>query len=221
MNWWTTLIWKYITLTLKVFVCQELLEKYGYLDCVPSGSEANTRLHRLLLYRRRHLLPSGPDTLDGSMPASGKHMLMKDLHQRHNSDEDEEFEKAISGTRAPTEDKPQLGASKGIPSSSSSRNPDKDLVKYIDSKRRTVTVWDPFSGHLHHLPICSPGDIAKAVRKFQVSQRCSMQGCWYFFIEVCRIKGTHLKLYSFKILILFCKWNGKADLSWGVSCLNH
>ncbi|XP_050718993.1 uncharacterized protein LOC126999901 isoform X2 [Eriocheir sinensis] len=145
---------------------EELLEKYGYLDCVPSGSEANTRLHRLLLYRRRHLLPSGPDTLDGSVPVSDKHMLMKDLHQRHNSDEDEGFEKAISGTRAPTEDKSQLGASKGI-LSSSSRNPDKDLVKYIDSKRRTVTVWDPFSGHLHHLPICSPGDIAKAVRKFQ------------------------------------------------------
>lgn len=32
-------------------VPQELLEKYGYLWCVPPGSENNTRLHRLLLYR--------------------------------------------------------------------------------------------------------------------------------------------------------------------------
>lgn len=32
-------------------VSQELLEKYGYLWCVPPGSENNTRLHRLLLYR--------------------------------------------------------------------------------------------------------------------------------------------------------------------------
>ncbi|KAK4317820.1 hypothetical protein Pmani_011144 [Petrolisthes manimaculis] len=30
---------------------EELLEKYGYLWCVPPGSENNTRLHRLLLYR--------------------------------------------------------------------------------------------------------------------------------------------------------------------------
>lgn len=108
-------------------------------------------------------------------------MLMKDLHQRHSSDKGEGFEKNISGTRELTKDKPQPGASKGILSSGS---PDKDLAKYIDSKRRTVTVWDPFSGHLHHLPICSPGDIAKAVRKFQVSQGYDMQGYNYVRIIV-------------------------------------
>lgn len=156
-----------IALPLKVFACQELLEKYGYLDCVPAGSEANTRLHRLLLYRRRHLLPPIPYTRDGSVPAPGRHVLMKDLHSSHNRN-DEGFGKAKSGTTASDENKPQLGAPQEM-LSSFSRNPDKDLVKYIDSKHRTVTVWDPFTGYLHHLPICSPGDIAKAVKKFQVS----------------------------------------------------
>lgn len=144
-----------------MFVCQELLEKYGYLDCVPPGSEANTRLHRLLLYRRRHLASPAHHFHDGGVSESDEHKLGEHLPLSHNTDGDERL------LKAPSEGKPQTGSSKRVHSSSSG-NADKDLVQDFDSTRHTVTVWDPFSGYLHHLPICSPGDIAKAVRKFQV-----------------------------------------------------
>ncbi|KAG0725430.1 Matrix metalloproteinase-21 [Chionoecetes opilio] len=139
---------------------EELLEKYGYLDCVPPGSEANTHLHRLLLYRRRHLAGPGLDKFDIRTKPSSKRTSLKDLHSSHKSDDNKSLEKMSSRTKTEVVDDKQV-----LPSTL--KKPKETLVHPETLQRGTVTVWDPFTGGLHHLPVCSRTQIEKAVKKFQ------------------------------------------------------
>ena len=149
------------------FSRQELLEKYGYLDCVPPGSKTNTRLHRLLLYRRRHLVTPGHDSLNVKLTSPDKHKPLTDLHSNNEGTDDKVFEKSSSRINT------QAADDLTIPSSKESIKTDFDgakesIVKTSKEERSTVTVWDPFTGCLHHLPICSRDQIEKAIKKFQV-----------------------------------------------------
>ncbi|KAK8399067.1 hypothetical protein O3P69_004264 [Scylla paramamosain] len=146
---------------------EELLEKYGYLDCVPPGSEANTRLHRLLLYRRRRLIdPPSYGTLDVRLRSPDKRMQVTILHSNHKSNDDKD--KTQAQTQAQTQaadDAPGLPYKEN--NKTTSNNPKESDVKILNTKHSKVTVWDPFTGYLHHLPICSQGEIEKAIKKFQ------------------------------------------------------
>ncbi|XP_045132471.1 matrix metalloproteinase-21-like [Portunus trituberculatus] len=147
---------------------EELLEKYGYLDCVPPGSEANTRLHRLLLYRRQRLNdPPGYDTLDVRLRSPDKRMQVTILHSNHKSNKDKNQTQITTQaqTQAAGDDAPGLSPKES--NTTTSNDPKESEVNTPNTKQSKVTVWDPFTGYLHHLPICSQGEIEKAIKKFQ------------------------------------------------------
>nr|XP_045595035.1 uncharacterized protein LOC123756091 [Procambarus clarkii] len=142
---------------------EELLEKYGYLQCVPPGSEGNTRLHRLLLYRRRHpppALPRHPPDfrlaagVGGShppLPTTVHHKVGRVLGERTSPAENLDVPSARQDLLSPA-----WGARKRAGGS-------------LQQERRppTVAVWDPDTSRLHHLPVCSLSQIQHAITKFQ------------------------------------------------------
>lgn len=137
---------------------------------MPPGSEANTRLHRLLLYRRRRYIDAPDyDTLDATLSSPDKRMQVTILHSNNMNKKNES--KTQGETQAQTQaadDAPGL-SSKEV-NTTTAKDPQDSEGNTSGTKRGKVTVWDPFTGNLHHLPICSQSEIEKAIKKFQVGR---------------------------------------------------
>ncbi|XP_071551072.1 uncharacterized protein [Panulirus ornatus] len=157
---------------------EELLEKYGYLECVPPGSESNTHLHRLLLYRtQRYVETPRYDPLDFRLTDTDMYELPPERYQ---------YNTGIHVEGVPKEE-PVPKEDLDVPSAR------QDLLADLDTSQRrstpsewqplagrdtrpTVAVWDPVTSQLHHLPVCTKTEIQEAVKKFQAVYHVGVGG---------------------------------------------
>lgn len=151
------------------------MEKYGYLDCIPPGSERNTHLHRLLLYRQEN-----PEPNPSHQYTPLDFRLFSLVNPRLPADTKQYYRNKINDyVLASTED---VGGSTPLvrlkiiePTLKSywySRR--KGLQQLLTGRgrgaRRAVVVEDPAKLGYQYLPVCSKEQIQEAIDKFQVSR---------------------------------------------------
>ncbi|KAG7158678.1 Matrix metalloproteinase-21-like [Homarus americanus] len=145
---------------------RELLEKYGYLDCVPPGSEDNVRLHRLLLYRRQQS-PNTPqyDPLDFRLVAPHTRNLPQQTE--YHTSGDHSMERMHRWETLPQEDLQIPSVRQDLLSPLWSSRTSASQKELKGEEGPSVAVWDPDTNQLHYLSVCSDAQIQQAVHKFQ------------------------------------------------------
>ncbi|XP_042240544.1 uncharacterized protein LOC121878398 [Homarus americanus] len=150
----------------EVIHAEELLEKYGYLDCVPPGSEDNVRLHRLLLYRRQQS-PNTPqyDPLDFRLVAPHTRNLPQQTE--YHTSGDHSMERMHRWETLPQEDLQIPSVRQDLLSPLWSSRTSASQKELKGEEGPSVAVWDPDTNQLHYLSVCSDAQIQQAVHKFQ------------------------------------------------------
>lgn len=151
------------------------MEKYGYLECVPPGSEGNTHLHRLLLYRaQRYIDTPRYHPLDFRLTDTDMYEVPPDRYQYDTGRHVGRVEGVLGQDPVPQEDLdvPSVRQDLLAVIGNSRRRSTPSEWQQSDGKetRLTVAVWDPITNHLQHLPVCTQTEIQEAVKKFQVNQ---------------------------------------------------
>ncbi|XP_042873212.1 uncharacterized protein LOC122253878 [Penaeus japonicus] len=169
------------TPTVNAIHAEELLEKYGYLDCIPPGSERNTRLHRLLLYRRED-----PEPTNGHRYTPLDFRLFSLVNPRLPTDMKQYYRKKIndyvlSSPQDVGERTPLVRLKIIEPTLKSywySRR--KGLQQILTGRgrgaRRAVVVEDPAKLGYQYLPVCSKEQIQGAIDKFQAAYHVGVGG---------------------------------------------
>lgn len=167
--------------TVNAIHAEELLEKYGYLDCIPPGSERNTHLHRLLLYRQEN-----PEPNPSHQYTPLDFRLFSLVNPRLPADTKQYYRNKINDyVLASTED---VGGSTPLvrlkiiePTLKSywySRR--KGLQQLLTGRgrgaRRAVVVEDPAKLGYQYLPVCSKEQIQEAIDKFQAAYHVGVKG---------------------------------------------
>ncbi|XP_063603788.1 uncharacterized protein LOC134779485 [Penaeus indicus] len=169
------------TPTVNAIHAEELLEKYGYLNCIPPGSERNTHLHRLLLYRREN---PEPNTSHQYTPLDFR--LFSLVNPRLPTDMKQYYRKKINDyVLSSTEDvegKTPLIRLKIIEPTLKSywysrrKGMEQLLTGRGRGARRAVVVEDPAKLGYQYLPVCSKVQIQEAIDKFQAAYHVGVGG---------------------------------------------
>ncbi|XP_068205870.1 matrix metalloproteinase-21-like isoform X2 [Palaemon carinicauda] len=150
---------------------EELLEKYGYLSCVPPGSETNTHLHRLLLRRLRPTsyaqtnqpldlrLPPSPSSYQAYPPPPQSTSTLIDKKNWR-----EAHMNYIWKTRMQS-----LGLTKMAPF------PGHRFQRGSGEEGNFVAVEDPDDGSTHYLPVCRTEEIQAAIQNFQETYQVGIE----------------------------------------------
>ncbi|XP_066944366.1 matrix metalloproteinase-21-like isoform X1 [Macrobrachium rosenbergii] len=165
---------------------EELLEKYGYLSCVPPGSESNTRLHRLLLRRLRPTSYSQTNQpLDFRLPPVSF------------SSSSSSPSSASSPSTYPVSPPPPQKSTSALIDKKNWREAHMNYVwkmrlqalgltktapfpghRYLRGsfdERNFVAVEDPDDGSTHYLPVCTTEEIQKAIQNFQETYQVGIE----------------------------------------------